>query len=251
MLARLELILEGDEVDYRSSSNLQGVIMENIDTEYAKLLHEQVINPYSQYLIKKENCTVWCINTLTKEAYKNIIKRLIDNEFSGFSIKDKKVNVKIKEKRLIHMDKQELMKQFYEEVGQKFYNIEFATPTSFKSNGKYVIFPNIEMIFKSLMNKYTYTSSELDMYDEDTLEQIVNSCEITRYNLHSTSFPLEKVNIPAYKGSLSIRVNKGDTMSRYIRLLLKFGEYSGIGIKSSIGMGAVKLYELKKENGVN
>ena len=40
-------------------------------------------------------------------------------------------------------------------------------------------------------------------------------------------------------------------MSRYIRLLLKFGEYSGIGIKSSIGMGAVKLYELKKENGVN
>ena len=55
MLAKLEMILEGEEIDYRNSSNLQGVLMERIDTEYAEILHEQRLNPYSQYLIKNEN----------------------------------------------------------------------------------------------------------------------------------------------------------------------------------------------------
>ena len=41
MLAKLEMILEGEEIDYRNSSNLQGVLMERIDTEYAEILHEQ------------------------------------------------------------------------------------------------------------------------------------------------------------------------------------------------------------------
>ena len=246
MLARLELILDNEQIDYRNSSNLQGVIMENIDTGYAQALHEQALNPYSQYLVKRDGITVWCINTLNKEAYENIIKRLIDSQFSHFSIKNEQVKVKIKEKRLITMEKSELMKEFYEEEGQRFYNIEFMTPTSFKSNGKYVIFPNIEMISRSLMKKYTNTSSELDMYDEDTLQQLVECCEITRYKLQSTSFPLERVNIPAYKGSISMKINGNDTISRYIRLLLKFGEYSGVGIKTSIGMGAIRLYEFTK-----
>ena len=43
------------------------------------------------------------------------------------------------------------------------------------------------------------------------------------------------------QGSLSIRLHGNDTISRYARLLFSFGEYSGIGIKSSIGMGALKL----------
>ena len=65
MLAKLEMILEGEEIDYRNSSNLQGVLMERIDTEYAEILHEQRLNPYSQYLIKNENQYIlWLIITI-------------------------------------------------------------------------------------------------------------------------------------------------------------------------------------------
>lgn len=79
------------------------------------------------------------------------------------------------------------------------------------------------------------------MYDEDTLEELINSSEIVRYRLNSTSFPLERVTIPSYKGSITIRVRGNDTISRYIRLLLTFGEYSGVGVKASIGMGAIRF----------
>ena len=46
MVGRLELTLDSKEIDYKNSSNLQGVIMENIDNEYADILHTQGYNPY-------------------------------------------------------------------------------------------------------------------------------------------------------------------------------------------------------------
>ena len=210
MVGRLELTLDSKEIDYKNSSNLQGVIMENIDNEYADILHTQGYNPYSQYVYTKDNKVIWCINTLDEKAYDKIIQRLLDDKF---------YNVK----------------------GDKYYNIQFITPTSFKSNGRYMIFPDLRLMYKSLMKKYSASSTDMDMYDEDTLEQLIESSEITRYRLQSTVFPLEGVVIPSYKGSLSIRLHGNDTISRYARLLFSFGEYSGIGIKSSIGMGALKL----------
>ena len=35
------------EINFQQSSNLQGVIMENISTEYAGILHGNQLNPYS------------------------------------------------------------------------------------------------------------------------------------------------------------------------------------------------------------
>jgi CRISPR-associated endoribonuclease Cas6 len=35
-------------------------------------------------------------------------------------------------------------------------------------------------------------------------------------------------------------------MARYARLLFKFGQYSGIGIKTSMGMGAYRLIEKRR-----
>ena len=210
MVGRLELTLDSKEIDYKNSSNLQGVIMENIDNEYADILHTQGYNPYSQYVYTKDNKVIWCINTLDEKAYDKIIQRLLDDKFNDVK-------------------------------GDKYYNIQFITPTSFKSNGRYMIFPDLRLMYKSLMKKYSASSTDMDMYDEDTLEQLIESSEITRYRLQSTVFPLEGVVIPSYKGSLSIRLHGNDTISRYARLLFSFGEYSGIGIKSSIGMGALKL----------
>ena len=246
MLAKLEMILEGEQIDYRNSSNLQGVLMERIDTEYAEILHEQRLNPYSQYLIKNENQYIWCIQTLNEEAYEQMIQKMISQDFSEFQIKNKKSAIRITEKKLNIQKKANLMEQFYEEPGKKYYNIEFMTPTSFKRNGQYQIFPDLSLIYRSLMKKYSASTEELDMYDEDTLEQLVENSEITRYKLQSIGFPMEGITIPAYKGNITVKMKGNDTISRYARLLFSFGEYSGVGIKSAIGMGAMKCFDRKK-----
>ena len=35
-------------------------------------------------------------------------------------------------------------------------------------------------------------------------------------------------------------------MARYARLLFRFGEYAGVGIKTAMGMGALRIKEAKK-----
>ena len=37
-----------------------------------------------------------------------------------------------------------------------------------------------------------------------------------------------------------------DTAAKFIRLLLEFGEYSGVGIKTGLGMGAIQI--IRRDN---
>ena len=52
MLAELRMKIEPDNPDfgYYQSSNMHGVLMEQLDSAYADQLHEQGLKPYSQYL---------------------------------------------------------------------------------------------------------------------------------------------------------------------------------------------------------
>lgn len=244
MLADLKLELESnsEEFGYYKSSNLQGVLMEQIDSSYAQKLHEQGLKPYSQYITGGDQ-KEWHVKTLTTEAYQQIIFPLLDSRFEEFDIAKKQIHVKIRKKEVRVKSHQELLDEFYFEPCGRYLNLEFLTPASFKSGGRYVIMPDMHYIYQSLMNKYSAASHELDMYDDETLRQLTSSSSIVQYRLRSTSFPLEGVKIPSFKGTMRVKLNGTDTMAKYVRLLAKFGEYAGVGIKTAMGMGALKIHE--------
>lgn len=247
MLAELRMKLEVDKPDfgYYQSSNMQGILMEQIDREYAAYLHEQGPKPYSQYLLIGEE-KEWIVKTCTQEAYHEIILPLLSQQFMQFVIEKKNMNVQIKEKQLKTIDKKELLNEFYAEDSSHYLNLEFLTPVSFKSQGRYQIMPDMRYIYQSLMKKYSASSDKMEMYDEETLDQLVNSSSIIQYRLKSTYFPVEGVKIPSFKGEVGIKVSGTDTMAKYARLLARFGEYSGVGIKTAMGMGAMRLRERRQ-----
>lgn len=243
MLSELKMDLEVDRPDfgYYQSSNMQGILMSQIDGRYAEKLHQQGLKPYSQFVLggeKKE----WVIKTFTQEAFQEIIVPFMDSSFHQCWIDKKDIHIDICKKTLKTMRKRELLDEFCTDTCSRYLNLEFLTPTSFKSNGKYVIMPDLRYIYQSLMNKYSAASSEMEMYDEETLEQLVNNSNIIQYRLRSTFFPLEGVKIPSFKGKMSIKITGTETMAKYAQLLARFGEYSGVGIKTAMGMGALKLY---------
>lgn len=247
MLAKLRLKLETDgELNVYQSSNLHGVIMEKVDTEYAEKLHGLKLNPYSQH-IEKNEALVWVITAYNKEAYENIITPFFSDDLSDFELTGRNVRVHITDKELTVHPKKDLMNRFYNEDSDRYISVEFITPTSFKSNEQYQIFPNIELIYRSLMKKYS-ASGDMVMDDTDTLDELVKSSRITKYNLRSCYFPLEKVRIPGFKGELTINVSGKQTLVNYARLLFEFGEYSGVGIKCSMGMGAMRIKERRGDN---
>lgn len=237
----MKLEVDDPRFGYYQSSNMQGVLMGRIGTEYAEKLHEQGIKPYSQCVLRAEK--EWVVKTCTEEAYREIIQPLLDPGFTQFAVEKKGIHGKIREKQLKTLRKSELMEAFYSDAADRYLRLEFLTPTSFKSNGKYVIIPGLRHIYQSLMNKYSACSDTVEMYDEDTLEQLVELSSIVGYRLKSAHFPLEGIRIPAFKGEIIIRTEGTDTMAKYAMLLARFGEYSGVGVKTAMGMGALQIRE--------
>lgn len=166
MLAQLRMKLEVDkeEFGYYQSSNMQGVLMERLESDYAEQMHISGLKPYSQYIVggsQKE----WVVNTLTKEAYQKIISPLLDRAFTEFMIEKKNMHIKILSKELKSLDKKELLDEFYSNTYDRYINLRFLTPTSFKSRELYINMPDSRFIYQSLMNKYSSAAEGMDMYD--------------------------------------------------------------------------------------
>ena len=174
MLAEIRMQLETDKADfgYYQSSNMQGILMEQLDTGYAESLHKPGLKPYSQYVlggVQKE----WVVKTVTAEAYQKIIMPLLKESFTEFTLDKKEIKVKIQSKSLKTRRKQDLLEEFYSASCDRYLELEFITPTAFKSEGRYINMPDMRYIYQSLMNKYSASSEDMGMYDEETLEQLV------------------------------------------------------------------------------
>lgn len=241
MLAELKLKLESEELSYRQSSNLQGLMMEHVEKEYAAFLHENRLNPYSQCLMQEGNDKIWYVHTMNEEAYEKILLPL--SRLQRFTLKDGKIKCMVQETQLQTIPDETLMKEFYHVRGERYIDLAFLSPAAFKQNGKYVFYPDLSLIYGSLMRKYSASSGQLDMMDEDTLMQLVNQSEIVRYHLKTALFPMEGIRLTGFMGTIRIQIKGSDTIARYIRLLLRFGKFSGVGIKTGMGMGAIKMLE--------
>lgn len=244
---KMELVLPAEiRIDYPKSSIFQGIIMENIDSDYADFLHINKYHPYSQHIEHVSGKTYWVINSLNDEAYEKIITKLNDN-LDEIYIKKNDIKLSIGEKNLIKLSDKSLIERFYSEESSKYICMEFITPTAFKSNGRYVNMPDTRLIFQSLMHKYSESNEEISMFDMDTLDTIANNSFITQYKLHSTYFPLEGIKIPAFKGGIIIKMRGNATMAKYASMLAEYGKYSGVGVKTSIGMGAITLRDWRNK----
>lgn len=242
MLTKLKVTLNCEEkLDYGVSSLMQGVIMELIDEEYADRLHIPGLNPYTQHVEFKENNIEWIITTTNEEAKYQIIDVILDDSIKEINIRHKDITLKIVNKEIETLSYDELLNNTYFGDCKSYINLNFITPTSFKVNGKYQFYPTAINILKSLINKHDSISKTTEFYSDDLIEQIESRVEITRYKLRSTYFHLEGVRIPAFMGSVTLHVKGPKQFINLINMLVKLGEFSGVGMKTAIGMGAVKL----------
>ena len=240
MLAKLCIELDTESWNYQKSSRLQGFMMEHLRSEYVEALHKQEMHPYSQALLRENGRVIWQICTMSEEACDEIIKPL-EASVEAATLHNEKESVPVKGKAREETDFSELLGEFYQGASQKNITVDFLTPTAFKQKGRYIIMPDVRLICQSLMLRQASLASSFDMMDGDALQEIAENCLVTRHRIHSTVFPAEKTNIPGFVGSVTFRCFGSETMARYLRLLLRFGEFSGVGIKTGMGMGAMRL----------
>lgn len=244
MFAKLQLELrteKDDFIPYQKAVILQGILMEQIGNAYASRLHESKLHPYCQSVIHRNGKNIWEICTTNAEAYQGILLPLQDSGFCHFFLQDNQWEVDVLGKEMQQMAKSEFMDQYYFKDAGRYLNIEFCTPTAFKRQGQYVFIPELRLIYQSLMKKYSASSEDEAAEDEDVLEQLLEHSRVVQYRLQSCSYSLHGVRLPAFLGQLSIRVNGPQAMANFLHMLFRFGEYAGVGIKTAMGMGKIRV----------
>lgn len=130
------------------------------------------------------------------------------------------------------------------------YEIEFITPCTHKSGGNYVLFPSANLIIQSLYTRFASFSEEFSLDDPEAKEQIASNCHITGYNLRTSWFSLNNSGITGYTGRLWLTIGGPEQLARLAGLLLTYAEFSGIGIKTSLGMGGCRVREVERSREV-
>ena len=249
MLARLDMKLgaKADEISYQMSSTFHGVLMEMVTEDYARQLHESRRHPYTQHIERQGSEWHWIVTALDKDTAHYLLQDVL-MPVQSITVKRHQLNIEIIGKTYQEMSEQELSHAFYQEQASRFITIQFVTPTAFKQNGKYVNFPDTRLIYSNIMKGYDESHTDEKIYDEDTLDQLVENTILSRYELHSAVFSLEGVRIPSFLGKITLKMTGTQTMANFANMLFRFGSYAGIGIKTALGMGAIKIIEERTWN---
>ncbi|MDD3185225.1 MAG: CRISPR-associated endoribonuclease Cas6 [Anaerostipes sp.] len=241
MLIKLVMKLQynrEEKLSYQISSVMHGILMEHVSYEFGEELHLNGVKPFSQYITNmKEDSFQWNICTMTENAKKEIIDSLCKKK--EFYMKHKDLKLEVMDVSMTSIGYEELTEKYYFKEQPRYIDLQFLTPTAFKSNGCYVFFPSVRHIFQSLMNKYDTFSLESSIGSQEVLEHLEKYVQVNKYQLKSVRFSLEGVRIPAFIGSFTLKVNGPQQLVNLANMLIAFGEFSGVGIKSTLGMGAI------------
>ncbi len=246
MFAKIQMELASEKnqaIQFQKATVLQSILMSRIKPEYAQAMHESGLHPYSQSVRTERGKSIWTVCTSNKESYHNIIEPLQSDSFTRFVMENDSCNVSIRTKQQNIICKTDFMDRFYFTDSGRTIKVIFRTPTAFKSQGQYVFFPDLKLIYQSLMNKYDAASVDESVKSDEALEQLVAYGKIIQYRLQSGFFAVGGVKIPSFMGEITIKVAGPQAMVNFANLLFHFGEYSGIGIKTAMGMGNICVAE--------
>ena len=240
----------GQKIVQSLGNVLHSVIMSCISTEYATFLHTTQIPPYHQYVYydKERHTSVWRIAALSAESINKLITPLW-NIFSSIRLTQKNGSLIIDDRRVVlETDYASIAQSFLGDVKQyKKLDLTFMTPTSFKVNQAYAIFPDIEKIMRSFLKKWNAFSSS-DVYDDEELFQAMcDNIYVAEYRMRLQKFYLEKTKIPGFQGNYTLICKRNMILSNLAAMLCYYGSIAGCGIKVALGMGAMwaELHEIE------
>lgn len=140
---------------------------------------------------------------------------------------------------------------------QREYAFEFATPTAFsmgqKSWGKVMnLLPEPAYVFESLAKQWeVFAPAHLHLTATGlNLRDFINWCAesliVACYRLETRYLPSNKFAQPGFQGTITYEVKRAQSSreARWLTPLAHFALFSGVGYKTSMGMGQVRCLNL-------
>lgn len=237
----LDVSVSGSAPNIQWGSMLHGLLMESLPEPWPDDLHKDDLRPFSQWVeVKSADSFIWHIASLQDELSEVIESLFCEKKEFILKHNDAKLTVGEIEKR--HCSMAEYMKDFFlapEACPGLF--LTFRTPTTHKTLGQYAVFPSVELIAGNLRKKLCMIAPDFALADEEAFEQVLQNTRIYRYRLDSARFQLEGSGVIGYTGRLELRFFGPDPLRRLAGALFGFAEWSGVGIKTALGMGGCEV----------
>lgn len=216
--------------------------MERLPSQIVESFHQTGDNPFSLSVKGDRSAVFFVVNSLSDEVKEAVSEILLDKSLTSLEFeKLTGITFEIEERSILNLSYSQLSRLFYGEDVKGWFNVQFVTPTAFKSQGEYQYFPDLRMIFQSLMRKYNHFFESSDKIDFELLDEICKRTKIMGYRIHTQRFGVHNAYITGFQGNIVISCRGSQTIKNYVAMLLKFGEFTGVGVKTSLGMGAIQL----------
>lgn len=236
---------EGFRYAAGTASLFHGLLMEQLPPDYAAQLHENALRPFSQNILPRDGGGIWTLSVLTAEDAERLLPPV--QALRSAELLQKNDLISFQAPELHSITYPDLFRQHYIlEDAPRLIRLQFETAAAFKSAGQYVNLPSAKLILSGLVRRYDLTCRIHDTVYDTLFDEIEQRVSISAFRIRSTVFPLEGVRIPAFIGEITLRVSGNQTFRSYINMLCDYAQYSGIGIKTALGMGRVKYEPIKQ-----
>jgi len=242
MIKQYRISLESKQAGLNASIAypLYAWLLSQVPTEVGTALHEQATRPINQYILwnAAANRGEWVVNLMTDEMVE--IFSPVLNALSVIALRSGTL-LATAGSTVEVPNFQHLLKYSESLSNVQLFPIHFLTPTTFKQDKRYVIFPQESLILQSLISRWNVSFPEAAMDDEDAFQALLRGIHIVDYNLHTTRYPMKQVRLPAFQGRISIETRLPAPMMALWTTLYSFAPYAGIGVKTTLGMGGVSM----------
>lgn len=246
---RLKLTLS-EEIDTSilTPDKVHGLFFSLVGEELAGVLHERYKNVKPFSLFCKELFKPQRVKILNIEV--NLLEdSLIPRVVSSFVLNRKKAYVNMDSKHIgvkAHSKIPDKWLKPYpsliriEEIPPKV-RLKFLSPTTFRRHKVDLPFPLPELLFKGLVKRwFIFSSIPIEVDLRDYYDQIV----VEKYNLETQKVEFSNGGkLTTFVGDLVYNLSKVEDKEalKWFYILLKFSNWSGIGRKTTMGLGKVHL----------
>ena len=127
--------------------------------------------------------------------------------------------------------------------------MRFASPSAFSmGDRRFALFPEPILLWDSLMRSWNRYAPGVLHIDKTAMRDFVTrNVTISGYNLHTTCLYFPKFTQRGFIGTCSYSIQETtDGCASQLSALAEFARYSGVGYKTTMGMGQVRIEEIEE-----
>jgi len=159
-------------------------------------------------------------------------------------IYDRNHPVQLRTVRLLHHQwtEEELAKDYFlTDSPIRVMGVRVITPALHKSEGRYSLFPSVELIYYSIIKRCQIFTDRFGLRDKALVAELVNHTRLWQYELKTVPYEINGSNIVGFRGTFQVHFDAEDSLARLSGLIFSLAEFTGIGIRTVEGMGACKI----------